>query len=267
MSLLKNLIKKSIDNKRKGRQIKVFESDIFITSYPKSGNTWLRFLLGNVLFDDFNFTNKEELIPNIHINTNKYLENLPLERRILKSHEYFDPRYKKTIHIVRDPRSVFISYFEYLKKIKILKPNATHNDFIDSFIYGDTKIDPYGTWQENVGSWIGARGESADFLLVKYEDLKNNTEVKLSEILSFINIDVNSEKIKNSIQKSSFESMKKNEKINNSKIKEFKKFDKSIPFVRKGTTDEWKSCLDENHNLRIINSFGNLMADLGYIKK
>lgn len=265
MTYFRNFIKKIVYDRRKGRQIEVFSSDIFITSYPKSGNTWLRFLLGNIIFDDFNFTNKEQLIPNIHINSNKHLKKKSTERRILKSHEYFDPRYKKTIHIVRDPRSVFISYFEYLKKIKKIDLNSNHDDFIDSFIQGDTYIDPYGNWIENVGSWIGAKKESNDFLLIKYEDLKKNTAEKLAEILTFINIDYTDEQINDSIYKSSFESMKKNENNNKSKIKEFKNFDKNLPFVRKGSINEWETALSKKNQNKIIAKFGSLMSELGYI--
>lgn len=263
MDYLKNKAKKVLSDRKKGRNIDVFDSDVFITSYPKSGNTWLRFLLGNILFEDFNFANMEDLIPDIYVNNNSFLKNNS-SRRILKSHEYFDPRYKKIIYIVRDPRSVFISYFEFLRKKKVLDINSSHDDFIDLFIKGD--FVEYGNWGENIGSWIGAKRESEDFLLIKYEDLKTKTEEKLIDILNFMNKPVDSSKIKISIEKSSFNEMSRNEQKNKLKIKALKGSDKNMPFVRKGSVDEWKESLSVENTNKIIDNFGGLMSELGYIK-
>jgi len=38
--------------------------------------------------------------------------------RIIKSHEYFDPRSKKVIYIVRDPRDVALSYYDFSRKYR-----------------------------------------------------------------------------------------------------------------------------------------------------
>ena len=142
ITTIKYWIKNEIRNKVKGRQIDVLKNDIFLVSYPKSGNTWLRFLIGNVLFEDFNFKNMEELIPDIYVNNNSKLKKFT-SPRILKSHEYFDPRYSKVIYIVRDPRSVFVSYFEYRKKMNKFKKDASYKDFIDTFIKGN--FDGFGS--------------------------------------------------------------------------------------------------------------------------
>ena len=98
-----------IDTKR-GRSITVFPDDIFLVSYPKSGNTWMRFLIGNLLHQDepITFSNIELKVPDIYQNSNRKLLQIS-PPRILKSHEYFDPRYKKTICIVRDTRDIAVS--------------------------------------------------------------------------------------------------------------------------------------------------------------
>ena len=179
VSFIKKKIKKLLSDRVSGRNIEIYDSDIFLVSYPKSGNTWLRFLIGNVIYDDFNFGNMEELIPDIYVQSNKELLKLN-KPRILKSHEYFDPRYSKVIYIVRDPRSVFLSYFEHKKKMKKIDIDSTYDDYITSFLNG--KFDGFGSWSENVNSWLSTRANTDRFLLVKYEDLKQDTEKQLKKI-------------------------------------------------------------------------------------
>ena len=35
-----------------GNELTVFPDDTFLVSYPKSGNTWIRFLIGNLAYED-----------------------------------------------------------------------------------------------------------------------------------------------------------------------------------------------------------------------
>ncbi|MFZ3187228.1 MAG: hypothetical protein WA180_02085, partial [Candidatus Sulfotelmatobacter sp.] len=42
----------AFDKKSAGRDVEVLPGDVFIVSYPKSGNTWTRFLLGNLIYQD-----------------------------------------------------------------------------------------------------------------------------------------------------------------------------------------------------------------------
>ena len=100
-----------------GRNFAVYPDDTFIVSYPRSGNTWTRFLLANLVFPDkeVDFTNIEKLIPDTTSQSNLTLKKTP-RPRIIKTHEYFDHRYPKTIYIVRDPRDVALSYYEFHRK-------------------------------------------------------------------------------------------------------------------------------------------------------
>src|SRR5215471_2312614 len=92
--------------KTAGRHLTVFPEDIFIVSYLRSGSTWARFLFGNLLQDTpITFTNVGRLVPLIYEHPDRVLRQLP---RLIKSHEPFDPRYPRVIHIVRDPRDVAV---------------------------------------------------------------------------------------------------------------------------------------------------------------
>src|SRR5437762_8950223 len=87
-----------------GRRLTVFPDDVFLVSYPRSGNTWTRFLIGNLLHPDqaVSFANVEAIIPEIYFNSDRSLRS-HARPRLLKSHECFQPLYKRVIYITRDP--------------------------------------------------------------------------------------------------------------------------------------------------------------------
>ncbi len=99
------------------RDITIFPDDVFLTSYPRSGNTWMRFLVGNLLHQEkpVTFLNMEGLVPDMYKHSDRTLRHLP-RPRILKSHECFDPRYRRIIYIVRDPRDVVVSNYHWEMK-------------------------------------------------------------------------------------------------------------------------------------------------------
>src|SRR4051812_30861661 len=96
-----SLISRSMDtirtgfNLQCGRNISVLPDDTFIVSYPRSGNTWTRFLIGSLFFKEpITFESLEEKVPDIYQHSNKALLRVA-RPRILKSHEYFEPKYGK----------------------------------------------------------------------------------------------------------------------------------------------------------------------------
>src|SRR5437764_14210828 len=88
-----------LQRKEAGRQLTVLPDDVYLVSYPRSGNTWTRFLIANLLDHENppSFADIEARIPAINLWPDKFLLRLP-RPRILKSHEYFDPRYPRVIY-------------------------------------------------------------------------------------------------------------------------------------------------------------------------
>lgn len=125
-------------------------------------------------------------VPEIYWNSNDNLKFMP-RPRILKSHEYCDPRYPKVIYIVRDVRSVILSYYKLSIQADTVSPQTTYADFTRSFLCGE--LDGYGSWQDNVRSWKCNRGYDAEFFcLIRYEDLHDNGINTLRKMANFIGL-------------------------------------------------------------------------------
>src|SRR5271170_1224418 len=157
------------------RGLTVFPDDTFLVSFPRSGNTWTRFLVCNLMNPDdpVNFAQLESRIPEIYFVTDWKLRSFP-RPRVIKSHECFDPRYKRIIYIVRDPRDVFISYYEFQLKRRVISDDCSLEEFLPRFM--ESEFEPKtGSWRDHVVSWTATRGGQKSFLLLRYEDLLADT--------------------------------------------------------------------------------------------
>ena len=262
--LFKQTVDISINRSGAGRSLTIFPDDIFIVSYPRSGNTWTRFLIGNLLFQEesMTFSNIENKVPDIYQNHDYQLLKIP-RRRCLKSHEYFDPRYKTIIYIVRNPKDVVISYYYYCLKVKIFQENYNIEQFITQFITGE--LDTFGSWGENVGSWLGARENNQDFLLIRYEDLLSFPQQTLRKISLHLQIDCNENVINRALELSSFERMQKLEKSQAKSWKPLKNSRNDISFIRKGQQEGWREVLTEAQVAYIEKRWQPLMLKLDYL--
>lgn len=245
-----------------GRRLSVRQDDVFIVSYPKSGNTWTRFLIANLLCGEgASFSNIETLVPDIYGHSDKRLLALP-SPRYFKSHESFDPRYKKVILIVRDPRDVAVSYFHYLKKFRLVSDDMDIEHFVVPFIRG--KFDDFGSWGENVGSWLGARGGDESLLILRYEDMLADAKGALVTIAKFIGLAVDDDKLDMAVKNSSFESMRELEQTQKP-WRALRHARQDILFMRSGQAGGWKNVLSDNAAALIEERWRTLMERFGYI--
>ncbi len=257
-----NTTKRVLGHTSPGRDFEVFDDDTFIVSFPKSGNTWTRFLIANLLHPEepANFGNIDRLIPESEGLTRKQLAGVP-RPRIMKSHEYFDARFRKVIYIVRDPRDVAVSQFHFFRKRRRLADNDSIEQFVTRFVAGETC--DYGSWGTNIASWLVTRQKFPDFLLLRYEDMVAQTSAELARIASFLGMRATPELVAQAVERSSADQMRKLEGANATALVT-RNSRPDVPFVRAAKAGGWKTGLPEPAVKQLEAAWGPLMVYLGY---
>ena len=235
---------------------KILPDDIFIVSYPKSGNTWLRFLWVNMFHktSKINFKTIETFVPDVYVS--KEIINSKKEKRVIKTHNTYFQWYPKSIYIYRDYRDVLISFYYYELQLKHF--GGSFKEFLQS----KNVSEPFGFWKKHVKEALMFKAQHPDrILIISYENLHKNPNAILQSIVNFVGmkpvIELN-EVIKNC----SFELLRENEKINGS---EFKRIS-GAHFFREGKSNNWKAMfgVDELAILKNDTELVHLMNELGY---
>jgi hypothetical protein len=246
------------------RGLMVYPDDTFLVSFPRSGNTWTRFLVSNLVNPDdpVTFATLESRIPEIYDVPDRTLRTFP-RPRIIKSHECFDPRYRKVIYIVRDPRDVAVSYYEFQLKRRVISEDCRLEDFVPRFI--ESEFEPKtGCWGDHVLSWLATRHGRSSFLLLRYEDMQNETHQEATKIASFLGVDASPHRIARAVELSSADRMRKLEKTQSRQWKETSKTRQDKPFVGKAVSGGWKTRLPQSSVVQIESAWGHIMRMVGY---
>jgi len=99
--------------------------DVFLASYPRSGQYWLRFQLIEALTSQSGeFDSVDKLIPKIGAHAGAPAL-LPGGRRLIQTHETYRKEYKKAIYLVRDVRDVVLSEFLQARERNFPSTSAT----------------------------------------------------------------------------------------------------------------------------------------------
>ena len=225
---------------------------VWLASYPKSGNTWLRSIISALIYSQDGLFNFELLKKIPQFPTQKYFReftddftniheikkywiaaqdkiNLDNEIKFLKTHHIncrvdnysFTNKQNTsaTIYIVRDPRNLVNSISNHYdksineaKEFLITPKTLGANKNIHNLKNGHV-VTLIGNWAENYNFW---KQTNENFLLVKYENLLNNINFELEKIVLFlkkyINFKVNDKKLENIIKTTNFSHLKKKEK-------------------------------------------------------
>ena len=248
-----------------GRTLAVRPDDTFIVSYPRSGNTWTRFLIANLLFggQPVSFANIELLIPDAEAQSSRYMKRIR-GPRVIKSHQYFDHRYPKVLYVTRDPRDVAVSYYNFSRKYRHIADDCPLEHYVHGFVTGTLLSSGWGTWAENVGTWVTARNGRPTFLLLRYEDLIADTQTELAKAARFFGVDASPGELNRAIENSSADHLRELEKKEGGAWVTTKNKRSDIPFIGSAAAGKWKSVLPGAAVEEIESAWGNTMAQLGY---
>ncbi len=248
---------------RPGRSLLILPDDIFLVSFPKSGNTWTRFLLANLRFPEepATWANIDRLIPDPTGTAKRDFDRMP-RPRIIKSHECFDPRYPRVVYIVRDPRDVVVSQYHYHRKIRKIEDDSPIEKFVTRFLAGETC--PHGSWGQNIATWLYTSEGDPRFLLLRYEDLVADTPRELAKVVNFLHFSAGPEQIAQAVERSSADRMRELEKAQRDKNGLFKGSRTDMSFVRAAGSGGWRTGLPAPMVAKIEAAWGPLMQHLGY---
>ncbi|MHC4617673.1 MAG: sulfotransferase domain-containing protein [Planctomycetota bacterium] len=233
------------------------ESDVFFVSYPRSGSTWVRFLLANLIRYDsgepVDFHSVHQIIPDLM--QKEYLEMLPVmpSPRLLKSHHLYDPRFRRVVYILRDGRDVMVSYYYFLTG-----KGRFEASFLEFLKKKDLKP---SLWHEHVESWL-LRGDHSDILVVRYEDLCRQTETKVEQMARFAGLPCDEARLRWAISNASFEAMRR---IEAEKGLAFGA-DRWSPTIRKGIVGDWQDHFEADHKDVFKRYANRALLRLGYVE-
>lgn len=189
------------------------DNDVFFASFERSGNTWLRFVLMEILTQgSAEFLNVNHLLP--ELGTHADAEHpLPNGGRFIKTHEMWRPEYKRAIYLMRDLRDVMLSNWARDKEMGLSQyfdQGRGMDGWIESFLKG--KVTRFGSWQQHVDSWMNSPlAKNGNLLVVRYEDLRKDTEPGLTEMLQFLGIERDRDSIRRAIENNSLNAMREKE--------------------------------------------------------
>lgn len=262
----------------------------WIASYPKSGNTWVRCFIEAYITDNLNINHMYTSLPDIDLHDyqsiaefdiskllpldvvwfrnavlfNKLMrtrENLPT---IMKTHmaniSFYDiplipPQLTHSaIYLVRDPRAIAVSMSRH-NNVSIDKTIYDMND-ANSFLSHNGAIGHLiSTWSENVETWLDTKFPT---LVLRYEDLKADTENSFKKILEVLELDYDETKFNNALKLSSMNNLKKQEE--KERFRESQKNDKFF-----GSSNPWETELSDTQIKMIELVHYEYMEKFGYL--
>lgn len=271
---------------------------LWLASYPKSGNTWVRIFLENLFRNGSEPVSINELNVVSFGDAQRQLYQLLTERPLdeLSDHDILKLRpmlqerlaSRSETSIVKTHNRMgfvdeipIISFEHTMGAIYVVRNvfdvaisfAAHYNASMDETVSGlcrptfhtpTTKaavIQYLGPWGEHYRGWTGVPGFEP--LVLRYEDLRAKPFKEFSRIVKFLKIPATPERIKKAIRFSSFDEVSRQERQGG--FRERVRADQR--FFREGKVGGWRKGLSDEHVARLIDAHGDVLRELRYIDK
>lgn len=271
---------------------------LWLASYPKSGNTWIRIFIENLFrnsrepakINELNVVGFGDALPRLY----EMLANRPFAelsdddinrlREPLQKHlaNRPDTAIVKTHNMVGDYQGTPVIRLEYTMGAIYIVRNvfdvtvslARHfGTSIDGAVEGisqptmhtptgrNVAVQYLGRWCDHYRSWTGVPGLNP--LVLRYEDLRSKPFKTFSKVVKFLNLPADPERIKRAIRFSNFDEVSRQEKA--SGFKERVRDDQV--FFHSGQVGGWRQQLTKDHVASLIDVHGEVLRELGYLDK
>ncbi len=241
------------------------DDDIIISTYAKSGTTWMQQIIAQMLFDGNTDLEVAEMSPWIDFRLPPSAIKLPAveaqtHRRFIKTHLPVDALVyspeAKYIYIGRDGRDVVWSLYHHhstgnqtmydainlspgLVGPPFERPGEDIREYFLEWLARDGY--PYWSFWENVRTWWAIR-DLPNLLMVHFDTLKRHMPEQMRRIAAFLDIRIDESRWDEIVEHCTFDWMKQNG-------------EKSVPlhgamweggaktFINKGTNGRWRDIL------------------------
>ncbi|SLN37585.1 Sulfotransferase domain protein [Roseovarius litorisediminis] len=275
------------------------KSIVWLASYPKSGNTWVRIFLANYLMNadkpvSINQVNRFGMgdsiskayrmvggedadLTSVHVSVAlrpKVLRGIVANNadvNLVKTHNICSSAFghelipanvtRSAVYIIRNPLDVIVSYSRHYG-VSIPDSVAAFSRSDHAAPAGLNTVHQFlGSWSEHVSSWIEPKKEYPTCIL-RYEDMLGQPEVAFGKLVKHIGIPLEKERLKRAIKFSSFEELSSQEE----KHGFVEGSDKTDRFFVKGQTGQWQEQLTPQLVKRVKKDHRKIMKKFGYLE-
>jgi len=253
---------------------------VWIASYPKSGNTWVRFLLYQYIRGKAESSAAVSgLIPDQHV-MGDFDRAAPIDGTLLaKTHFEFGERVpyqdrtRAYIYVVRSPRDTILSCLNYSKLTTdwSMHGAGAEEKYVRVFLRMGCAPEHerlhYGALERHYASWL----DEAPFpgMLVRYEDLKSRPARELTRMLEFLGITPDPGRVAEAVKLSGFENMRAMEVREKTSGKSrfvggTDKLKKGLLFMNKGQTGRSLEPIAKGLDAAVAQRFAAMITRFGY---
>ncbi len=267
----------------------------WVASYPKSGNTWMRAFLANLIAGErgVDINQLSQIIPDENLGTfHRPVMTVPIEtataeqlavarplahRRLasnvkgfmfLKTHTALQMQFGQpaidpgvtagALYIIRNPLDVVVSYARF-RNWSIDQAIAAIND-ADRMLprSAEHSFVVTGSWSQHVSSWTARLHDR--MVVLRYEDMLATPELAFGRIVDFLKISASVADVRRAIARSSFEQLQSAEERAGFAERPVV----TQKFFREGRSGQWRDVLSVDQAKAIASANATQMKRFGY---